>query len=183
MNSAMIIARPAGFRRPVDSSASVEMPSKPRKLSTAIDSAAAISGALTRRRSSRSASVLQPTSGSVPPLIARDRDDDEDHDEDELDGEEDPVGDLDRADAEQVDHGVDRRRTRGPRASAACRGTARPSTRRRTRRAASARAGSRAGSPSRRRSPTDRGGCRGRRRRRRTRRAGTTSPSARRRAR
>ncbi len=47
MNSAPIIARPAGFFLPVDSSASVEIPSKPRKLSTAIDSAAAISGALT----------------------------------------------------------------------------------------------------------------------------------------
>ena len=46
-NSAMIMARPAGFLRPVDSSASVEMPSKPRKLSTAIDSAVAIRGAVT----------------------------------------------------------------------------------------------------------------------------------------
>ncbi len=45
--SAMIIARPAGSCVPVDSSASVEMPSKPRKLSTAIDRAAAIRGALT----------------------------------------------------------------------------------------------------------------------------------------
>ena len=42
MNSETTMARPAGFLLPVDSSASVEMPSNPRKLSTAIDSAAAI---------------------------------------------------------------------------------------------------------------------------------------------
>ena len=70
MNSEPTIARPAGFRFPVDSSASVEIPSKPRKLSTAIDSAAAISGALTSS-GFQIGVVLQPTLGSEPPLIAR----------------------------------------------------------------------------------------------------------------
>lgn len=56
MNGEPIMVRPAGFFLPVDSSASVEIPSKPRKLSTAIDSAAAISGA---RRFPGSRSVLR----------------------------------------------------------------------------------------------------------------------------
>ena len=66
----MIIARPAGFFRPVDSSASVEIPSKPRKLSTAIDRAAASRGALTVF-GSQIGVVLQPTLGSDWPLMAR----------------------------------------------------------------------------------------------------------------
>ena len=54
----------------MDSSASVEIPSKPRKLSTAIDSAAAISGALTTSGFQMGVE-LQPTFGSEPPLMAR----------------------------------------------------------------------------------------------------------------
>ena len=69
-NSAMIIARPAGFFRPVDSSASVEMPSKPRKLRTAMDSALAIRGAVTELES-QMGRVLQPTLGRDCPLMAR----------------------------------------------------------------------------------------------------------------
>jgi len=46
-SSAMIMARPPDLRSPVDSSAIVEMPSKPRKLSTAIESAVAMSAGLT----------------------------------------------------------------------------------------------------------------------------------------
>ena len=70
MNSEPTMARPAGFCLPVDSSASVEMPSKPRKLSTAIDSAVAISGALTGS-GFQIGVVLQPTLGSESPLMAR----------------------------------------------------------------------------------------------------------------
>jgi hypothetical protein len=66
----MIIARPAGFFFPVDSSASVEMPSNPRKLSTAMDRALAIRGAVTVFES-QIGSVLQPTLGRLSPLIAR----------------------------------------------------------------------------------------------------------------
>ena len=69
-NSAPIIALPAGLRLPVDSSASVEIPSKPRKLSTAIDSAAAINGALTVS-GFQIGVVLQCTLGNESPLMAR----------------------------------------------------------------------------------------------------------------
>src|SRR5882757_10824649 len=70
MNSETTMARPAGFFVPVDSSASVEMPSNPRKLSTAIESAAAMSGALTSSEFQIGV-VLQPTLGSESPLMAR----------------------------------------------------------------------------------------------------------------
>src|SRR4029077_14946715 len=70
MNSEPNTARHAGFFLPVDSSASVEMPSKPRKLSTAIDNAEAINGALTTS-GFQIGVVLQPTLGSESPLMAR----------------------------------------------------------------------------------------------------------------
>src|SRR4051812_4392232 len=70
MNSDTIIARPAGFFLPVDSSARVEIPSKPRKLSTAIDNAAAMRGALTTSEFQIGV-VLQPTLGRLWPLMAR----------------------------------------------------------------------------------------------------------------
>ncbi|BBZ75322.1 hypothetical protein MANY_06590 [Mycolicibacterium anyangense] len=70
MNSEPIIALPAGFFLPVDSSARVEIPSNPRKLSTAIDSAEAIRGALTVP-GFQIGVVLQPTLGNDPPLMAR----------------------------------------------------------------------------------------------------------------
>src|ERR1700682_467480 len=70
MNSETTMARPAGFFVPVDSSARVEMPSNPRKLSTAIDNAAAMSGALTVSEFQIGV-VLQPMLGSESPLMAR----------------------------------------------------------------------------------------------------------------
>jgi hypothetical protein len=65
MNRAMIIALPAALRLPVDSSAMVEMPSKPRKLSTAIDRAPAMSGPLTLAES-QSGAVFISAPGMVP---------------------------------------------------------------------------------------------------------------------